>query len=517
MPKLGIDFGTTNSVAVAYDKKKHQFTYFNYENGVPAPISSTIEFHDNKTTVGSDARERMAKFADVEGYFYERSIKSRIGSNENIYVFGERKEPQEIASIIIKNLKDQAINEADALKAHVDMDNAVFTVPINFNGQARRTLRKSANKAGIDVISFIHEPFAAIIGNMFTDEKYIKSDDVIDAIKKMDKQNFLVFDYGGGTLDITVVRNEKGRLLELGTSELTGQAGDKFDEMIARYVWNAFIDEYSSKYSLEFLEGKRKEKWRRLLAIAERCKIDLSTKESTDFLLMPITNINEGIRNTITRKDFESIISDILDSTCNKIDEALHSAQLQPQDIDVVLLTGGTCNIPVIQKRIIDKFGGRVKTAKDSALVIAQGAAVIAEMGWLPFLTKDIRIVLSDGSYWPLFEAEQPIATENKAAHNEEIFTCVDQRQKRAKVIVDEGYAQEGGKTLCVLNVPTLGDYRFGDDIEISGDIDKDIILTIKAHSKMVNDYDDNNRYSIEKKSEIYQLCFGLDLTERRL
>ena len=93
----------------------------------------------------------------------------------------------------------------------------------------------------------------------------------------------------------------------------------------------------------------------------------------------------------------------------------------------------------------------------------------------------------------------------------------MDQRQKRAKVIVDEGYAQEGGKTLCVLNVPTLGDYRFGDDIEISGDIDKDIILTIKAHSKMVNDYDDNNRYSIEKKSEIYQLCFGLDLTERRL
>lgn len=71
--------------------------------------------------------------------------------------------------------------------------------------------------------------------------------------------------------------------------------------------------------------------------------------------------------------------------------------------------------------------------------------------------------------------------------------------------------------SVFVDNVPTLGDYRFGDDIEISGDIDKDIILTIKAHSKMVNDYDDNNRYSIEKKSEVYQLCFGLDLTERRL
>lgn len=513
MPKLGIDFGTTNSVAVAYDKNRHQFTYFNYEGGVPSPISSTIEFHDNTVTVGSEARERMARFADVDGYHFERSIKSKIGSDEKVYVFGERKEPQELASEILKNLKDQAINEADALKARVDMNTAVFTVPISFNGKARRTLRRSANVAGIDVISFIHEPFAAIIGDLFTDEQYKTSDEIIEKIKDLNGKTFLVFDYGGGTLDITVVKNDNGRFLELGTSELTGQAGDKFDEKIATDVWNAFIDSYASKYSLDYLEIKRKEKWRRLLAIAEQCKIELSTKESTSFLLQHITGMNEDVRKTISRSDFEELISDTLDSTCNKIDEALNSAGLYPQDIDVVLLTGGTCNIPAIQQRIIDKFGGRVKTAKDSALVIAQGAAVIAEMGWLPFLTKDIRIVLSDNSYWPMFESEQPIATEDKIAHNEEVFTCVDQRQKRAKIIVNEGYGQEDGKTLCVLNVPTLGDHRFGDDIFISGDLDKDIILTIKAHSKMVNDYDID--YSKRKSAEIYQLCFGLDLTER--
>ena len=513
MPKVGIDFGTTNSVAVAYDKNKHQFTYFNYEEGVPSPISSTIEFHDNSTVVGSEARDRMARFADVEGYHYERSVKSKIGSDENIYVFGERKEPQEIAAIILKNLKDQALNEADAIKARVDMNNAIFTVPISFTGKARRTLRKSANIAGIDVISFIHEPFAAIIGSLFTDDKYKTSEDVIEGVKGLHNKNYLVFDYGGGTLDITVVKNQNGRMLELGTSELTGQAGDKFDEMIAKHVWNSFIDQYASKYSLEYIEAKRKEKWRRILAISERCKIELSTKESTDFLLNHITNINEGIRQTITRQDFENIIADTLDATCNKIDEALQAASMNPRDIDTVLLTGGTCNIPAIQQRLIDKFGGRVIIAKDSALVIAQGAAVISEMGWLPFLTKDIRITLSDGSYWPLFEAEQPIATENKIAHNEEVFTCVDQRQKRAKIIVNEGYGQEEGNNLCVLNVPLLGDSRFGDDIVISGDLDKDIILTIKANSKLVNDYDVD--YATRKSAEVYQLCFGLDLTER--
>lgn len=512
MPKLGIDFGTTNSVAVAYDKTKHQFTYFNYEDGVPSPISSTVEFHDNETIVGSQARDRMARYADVDGYHYERSIKSKIGSEENVYVFGERKEPKDIAALILKNLKKQAIDEAGALKARVDMNNAIFTVPISFNGKARRTLRKSANMAGIDVISFIHEPFAAIIGNIFTRKDFLSNDEIIEAVKDLDGKNFLVFDYGGGTLDITVVKNDHGRFLEVGTSELTGQAGDRFDELIAEYVWNKFRDKYASKYNEDHLEIKRKEKWRRILAIAERCKIELSTKEASDFLLNSVTGIDEDIRETITRDTFENIISTILDSTSNKITEALDIANLRPEDINTVLLTGGTCNIPAIQQRIIDGFGSRVETARDSALVIAQGAAVIAEMGWLPFLTKDIRIVLSDGAYWPMFEKGLPIATENKPASTEEVFTCVDQRQKRAKIIIDEGFGQEEGKTLCVLNVPTLSDNRFGDDIFLSGDIDKDVILSVRAYSKMVSSLEKD--YSVQKTAEIYQLCFGLDLTE---
>ena len=85
------------------------------------------------------------------------------------------------------------------------MNNAIFTVPISFNGRARRTLRKSANGAGINVISFIHEPFAAIIGNLFTRQEYSSNNEIIEAVKDLDGKNFLVFDYGGGTLDITVV------------------------------------------------------------------------------------------------------------------------------------------------------------------------------------------------------------------------------------------------------------------------------------------------------------------------
>ena len=209
-------------------------------------------------------------------------------------------------------------------------------------------LSKKYNKTlglEIDGIEDIIEPFAAIIGNIFTRKDYISNDEIIEAVKDLDGKNFLVFDYGGGTLDITVVKNDHGRFLEVGTSELTGQAGDRFDELIAEYVWNKFRDKYASKYNEDHLEIKRKEKWRRILAIAERCKIELSTKESSDFLLNSVTGIDEDIRETITRETFENIISTILDSTSNKITEALDIANLRPEDINTVLLTGGTCNM----------------------------------------------------------------------------------------------------------------------------------------------------------------------------
>ncbi len=349
MPKVGIDFGTTNSLAVAYDKKRHEFTYFNYAGDKPSPISSTIEFHDSQVIIGNQARKNMSRLEDVEGYHFERSIKAKIGSNQNVYVFGESKEPYEIAALIIENLKRQAINEGNAEQAHVDMHTAVFTIPINFSGKARQELRKAANRAGIEVATFIHEPFAAIVGYYFT-KITSSADDVIQQLESVDSENILVFDFGGGTLDITAVQVKEGKMLEIGTAELTGEAGDKIDEKIARLVWNRFIELYENQYSLDYLEKKRKEKWGRLLAIAEQCKIALSSKDSYDFLLENVTGIDENNDEVITRANFEKLLVDMLDAACNKVDEALLTARLQPMDISRVLLTGGSCNIPAVQK-----------------------------------------------------------------------------------------------------------------------------------------------------------------------
>lgn len=395
-----------------------------------------------------------------------------------------------------------------AKQAQVDTDSAVFTIPINFSGKARKVLRKSANTAGIEVISFIHEPFAAIVGSIFTD-KNSNYNTPQDRINEMNNQNVLVFDFGGGTLDITVVKIENGKMLEMGTSEMTGQAGDKFDELIANMVWNNFVNEYSKVHTSDEFNIVKKKKWKRLLAIAEDCKIKLSTEKSVDFILENVTGLDESIIEEITRENFEELLTDILHKVDTTIDKALSYSGMCSNDINTVLLTGGTCEIPAIQNLLSDKFGGRVKKAENSALVIAQGAAVIAEMGWLPFLTKDIRVLLCDDSYWPMFENGQPLSPKEDAK-NSEVFTCVDQRNNRAKIIVNEGIGQELGRNLCLLNVPVLGDNRFGDDIIVESNIDNNIILNVTACSKLVTDY--NLDIPPQPKSaEIYELCFGLD------
>ena len=509
MANIGIDFGTTNSLMVAYDKAANEFTYFNFSLRTPVPTSSTVWYHDGTVEVGKVARDNINTYGDVEGHHFEKSIKLKLGTGQHLDIFGKAVSPYEVAGTILSSLKIHAIKDWHANESGVDLSRAVFTIPINFSGKARRDLRKSANEAGIEVITFIHEPFAAIVGYLFS--KYSKKAyrEVEEKLAALNNQYILTFDWGGGTLDITVVQVQDRKMLELGTAELTNIAGDRFDEYIARYAWNWFIDRYGHKYTEGYLESLRKKKWDRLLMVAEQCKIRLSQHENADFILERITS-NEDIDFTITREIFGDLISNALDAACNKIDEAIHQAGIQDIDLSHVLLTGGTCYIPAVQDRLREKFDARVENVQNADLVIAQGAAVIAEMGWLPFLTKDTLVELSDGSYWPIFESGMPIAVK-EPAQNSEIFTCVDQRLKRAKVIVCEGIGQQKHKNLAVLNVPLLGDNRFGDDIVVEAELDKDIVLTVRSHSKMVHGYERDQDYAIRKSAEISQLCFGLD------
>jgi molecular chaperone DnaK (HSP70) len=512
MAQIGIDFGTTNSLLVAYNKDRNMFYYFSFDEfRNPTPTSSTVWYYDQTKVIGSEAREKINTYSHLEGHHFEKSIKLKLGQQNGINIFGKSVQPYIIAADILKHIKNKAEQIEKEYPSGVDFNRAIFTIPINFDGVQRNALRKAAQEAGIEVTTFIHEPFAAVVGHFFTKETDLSAFSVINKLENLNGKFLLIFDWGGGTLDITVVKVENGKMLELGTAELTGKAGDKFDEDIAKWAWSKFLERHGEKYNEAIIEQKRKENWDKLVSRAERCKIFLSTQNSVDFRAEDIID-NLGITENLTREDFEKLIEHTLLDASNEIDKAIKEAGIGEVNIDLVLLTGGSCYIPAVQEKLKDKFGHKVNTVKRADSLIAEGAAVISEMGWLPFLTKDISIQLSDDSLYPIFEKNTTIAADGEARKSEDLV-CSDNRGGDAKIIIVEGDGQRKDKNLAILKVPVRNNSKFNDDIKLDAILNRDIILKVMARSLMVNveHKRPEDEFTVQKSTEIHQLCFGLD------
>jgi molecular chaperone DnaK (HSP70) len=504
MASIGMDFGTTNSSLVAYDRQKKEFFYYASETEGKEPTPSIVWYYDNNVIVGKNARNNYNTYCSVPGHHIETSVKSKLGEKRKISIFGKLTEPYIVASEIIKHLLGVAMRR-NAEKAGIILDSAVFTIPVNFTGTQRADLRKAAEAAGVAVETFIHEPFAALIG-------YLYSEDSKNSLVAANNSYILVFDWGGGTLDITVVRVEFEKLYEIGTSELTGIAGDRFDDELSALVRNRFKEKYSNVLDPEHMDKILEDSKDRINSNAEMCKIELSTQTESEFFVENIFYDEKerkpyNIDEKISRSDFEGCINRHVEAASNRIEYALRAADITHEQISYVLLTGGTSNIPLIRAAIEDKFGSRVHTPREPSVVIAQGAAVVAEMKWSPYLSKDIMVELSDGSYWTAFQKGLPLVREDMPSRRE-VFTCVDTRAVEAKLIVVEGSAPDkSDKNLAILNVPVLHNpsLRSPDDIDVDFVIDNNIVLSVKGYGKQAG-----KRASVE----VHNICFGLELKE---
>lgn len=502
MSKIGIDFGTTNSSLVAYDRRNSSFEFFGSEMEKEKPTPSIVWYHDNQIKVGKIVKDNFNKYCDVPGHHLESSIKLKLGSDQKISIFGKLTEPYVVVSEIIKHLKEIAENNL-ALSGGISLESAVFTIPVNFSGKQRAELRKAAAIAGISVETFIHEPFAALIGYLFSKENN-------QGIEAMNGSYVLIFDWGGGTLDITVVKVEKDQMYEMGTSELTGIAGDKFDNELVSLVRNRFIDKYAENFNIEYINEKLDENQDKIQSNCEQCKINLSTKKDSVILVEEIIYDEKkresyDINETIKRSDFETCIQSHIVNATKRIDDAIRSAGISQEQISFVLMTGGTSNIPLVRSVIENKFGSRVKAAINPDLVIAQGAAVVAEMRWSPYLSKNIMVELSDGSFWTAFSKGMPLVREKMPA-KEEVFTCVDTRDLEAKLIIVEGkLTSTKDNNLDILNIPIehAPSLRSPDDVVVDFTIDDNIVLKVSGYGKQAGK---------RKHVEINNICFGLEM-----
>lgn len=440
MNGIGIDFGTTNSVAAFCDGRTGRVRALtNPDDNLPHP--SVVQYKPDETIVGRVAKHQIHGYANVAGNAFVSSVKRKLGKSHTYSVMGERKAAWEVAADIFRFLKTRA--QVDY--GH-EITEAVLTVPVNYDGLARADLRKAASAAGIQVRTFIHEPFAAVIG-------YCQTFD--DGIAALDGSNVMVFDWGGGTLDITIARIKDARVFELATAGLIDIAGDHFDARIEKFARSRFLDRFGLRDDIvSILPGTQA----RLAEECEKKKINLSSAEQVKLMVGQFYEREDrsyDLEEPLARVDFEGLIREDIQAALRQVDEALYKAALSAQEVDRVLLIGGSSKIPMLQHEMLARFGSRAVDLLNGDTVIAEGASVISKNGWLPYLECPIQIRLSDGSLYTIFERGTVLKPEScdKTVN----FYCTDNRDGEVRLVLVEPQRfgdSSSVKVKEVLNVP---------------------------------------------------------------
>ena len=359
---IGIDLGTTNSCVAVLEAGEAKV--------IPNPegnrTTPSIVCKKNGETIVGDAAKRQAETNPNT----IRSIKRLMGTNEKVEMEGKKYTPEEISAMILTNLKETAEKYLGE-----KVTKAVITVPAYFNDAQRQATKNAGKIAGLEVERIINEPTAASLAYGFD---------------KQDKmQTILVYDLGGGTFDVSVLELGDGVYEVKSTAGNNRLGGDDFDERIINYLVETFRKENGIDLSTDKMAMQR------LKEAAEKAKKDLSGVTTTQISCPFITQGENGplhLDVTLTRAKFESLISDLVESTLKPVQDALKEAKLKKEDINHVILVGGSTRIPMVQELVKKELGKEPNRSVNPDEVVAMGAAIQGGV-----LTGDVNdIVLLD-------------------------------------------------------------------------------------------------------------------------
>lgn len=347
---VGIDLGTsTSEIAVLKDGKPYVIPNRNGSHITPSVVGV---LEDGSIIVGEQAKEQLL----LRPQDTVMEIKRLMGTDSKVEMAGKQYSPQEISSFILKYLMDCA-------KEHLGetVDSAVITVPAYFSDEQRKATVEAGKLAGIRVERIINEPTAASL------------DYGIDHMEEC--RNVLVYDLGGGTLDVTVLEMFEG-VLEVKASSGNNRLGGKdFDTAVMDYLLEQFVSEHGVDPS----EDARA--MMRLKEVAEKCKISLSSMEEYRVMLPFFASVGSkpvALEKPVNRETFEALIKDEVESTGRQILSALEDSKLKPTDIDLVLLIGGSTRIPFVASFVERILGKEPQSLVDPDLAVVRGAAVQA-------------------------------------------------------------------------------------------------------------------------------------------
>ncbi len=460
---IGIDLGTTNSCVSVIENGKPKI--LETPEG-KRTIPSVVSFKGDETIVGEAAKRQMVTNKNTI-----HSIKRLIGTKETVEIEGKKYSPEEISAKILTYIKKCAEE-----KLGVTVNKAVITVPAYFNDSQRQATKNAGKIAGLEVERIINEPTAAALAYG------------IDKLNK--EQKVLVYDLGGGTFDVSVLEIADGTFEVLATSGDNHLGGDDWDQKIIDWI----VAEVKSNHKVDLSTDKMA--MQRLKDAAEKAKIELSGLKEVEIQLPFISMTNDGPLNVelkLSRAKFEELTKDLLERTVKPVEDALKEAKLSANDIDKVLLVGGSTRMPAVEELVTRKINKTPDKSINPDEVVAQGAAI--QGGVLMGDVKDILLLDVTPltlSIETLGGVATPIIKRNSTIpiSKSQIFSTASDNQPSVDVHIVQG------ERPMVADNKSLGRFildgiepapRGVPQIEITFNIDANGILNVKAVDKKTN------------------------------
>ena len=476
MAVIGFDFGTTNSLAsVVIGNDVISFL----ENEQPIP--SVVSFEGGKVEVGRKAHDKLTSAGlGVQGSTV-RSPKTLLGREEQM-VDGVRRDPLKMVELVLDHVR-QFVLQTKAGR-DLKMDQVVATIPVNMEGRRRALLRQAFRQAGMNVVQFVHEPLAALYGHLRM------SEGAPDLIKRYDGKLLLVFDWGGGTLDLTLCRVLNGLLVQVANDGTEEVGGDVFDDELRNEVEKRSRAANGLGDDIDVLPEARK----RLLHECEKAKIRLSDRGTWNVYVDPYYQSDDetDLQVNLSRDDLQDIVGHLVKKGVARIERLLEREGFSTASVELCLATGGMVNMPMVKNRLDELFGpGRVHVSKRSASAIAEGAAWVAHDKARLHLAKNVELGLARNSYMPLLQAGAEMPQERE--HRRERFDlfCVDPSDGHGKFSLVSPHrpgpqvlANDKRRPLC--NLLVMVDAKaapFRERLELEISVDENLILTATAWS----------------------------------
>ena len=418
---IGIDLGTTNSEVAVFKDGNVSIVKEDGSEIMPSFVGLNFE---NKLVVGREARNQYA----VRPEQTIRSIKRKMGSAEVVRLGDQDYRPPEISAMILRELKKRAERELG-----VTVSKAVITVPAYFNDAQRQATREAGDLAGLEVMRIINEPTAA--GLAFEAEG-------VEGAKKV-----MVFDLGGGTFDVSLLKMS-GDIVEVLASHGDNHlGGDDIDEMLFEHLLHIFYKEHPEESAMAHVSINR------MRLACEKLKIDLSSMASATLAETGLVLENgetADFSHEISRADFEELCGELLRKTLGSVAHVMAQAGVRPQEIDDVVLVGGSTRIPMVVDILEAELGIRPRYDVHPDLAVAYGAGVMAarlsgershrilvDVTPYTFGTRaqgDLDGVFSNECFFPIIKSGTPLP-----ARRGQVFYTSHPGQRQVQVEIYQG------------------------------------------------------------------------------